>query len=134
MEKDLIKFNDNIKVISKDINEYTDEKGNMYIIPTGQLLCSCTYMELDKSEYTVAKFNNQIEDLEYNEIEVERASRKYDRTKKQEDMYILENKKIKVKQVWVVTNGLKISKSFTNKEDALKLAKEINEMMLKDII
>ena len=35
MEKDLIKFNENITKISKDIAKYEDTKGNYTLIPIG---------------------------------------------------------------------------------------------------
>lgn len=130
MERDLIKFNEKVEIINKDLAKYEDEKGNMYIIPTGQLVCNCSYMELDKNEYKLAVFNQQVEDQEYSEIKIKRPSSKYERTKKEEDRWIIEDKELLIKQVWLVSNGLKISKSFAIKEDAIKYTEENNNEIL----
>ena len=54
MERDLIKFNENITKVTKEIAKYEDEKGNYMLIPTGQLLCNVEYMELDEISYKKA--------------------------------------------------------------------------------
>ena len=131
MEKDLVKFMENVTFINKDVSQYEDEKGNHYIIPNGQLVCSCSYMELSKPEYEKALFNSQIERLDYNIIEITRPSSKFERTKKEEDRWIIEDKKIKARQVYLVSNGLKISKSYINKEEALKETVKINQKILR---
>lgn len=132
MEKDLIKFYDNISKINKDMCEYEDEKGNSYIIPVGQLLCSCTYNELDKNEFTIALYNKLVDkDLPYEESKIKRAVSKEEITKNKEDKYTLTEKEVIVKKVWLVQNGLKISKSFTNKEEALELLHKINKDILE---
>ena len=131
METNLINFMKNITNINKDISVYNDnDKGILFYVNTIQLLAKVDYLELSSEEYKKAKFEKKIEDLEYNITEVERPQSKYARTKKEEDMYIIENAKVKVRQVWNVSNPIGVYKSFTNKEEALKLAEEIN----KDII
>lgn len=132
MEKDLVKFYDNISKINKDLAEYEDEKGNSYIIPMGQLFCNCSYNEFDKNEFTIAVFNKIVDDsIEYQEEKIKKAVSKQEVTKDIKDKYILTDKEVIVKKVWVVQNGLKISKSFNNKEDALKLLHKINNDLLK---
>lgn len=131
METNLINFMKNITNINKDISVYNDnDKGILFYVNTIQLLAKVDYLELSSEEYKKAKFEKKIEDLEYNITEVERPQSKYARTKKEEDMYIIENAKVKVRQVWNVSNPIGVYKSFINKEEALKLAEEIN----KDII
>ena len=132
MEKDLIKFYENITKINKEMCEYEDELGNSYIVPIGQLLCSCTYNELDKNEFTIALYNKLVDkDLPYEETKIKRAVSKEEITKNKEDKYTLTEKEVVVKKVWLVQNGLKISKSFTNKEEALDLLHKINKDILE---
>lgn len=132
MEKDLIKFYDYIAKINKELVEYEDDKGNSYIIPIGQVLCNCTYNELDKNEYTMAVYNKMVDDrLKYEETKIKRAVSKQEVTKDPADKYTLTEKEVVVKKVWVVQNGLKICKSFTNKEEAMKVLHKINTDILK---
>ena len=132
MEKDLVKFYENLRKINKDMVEYEDEKGNSYIIPVGQLICNCSYNELDKNEYTIAVYNKLVDDsLDYEEAKVKRAVSKQEVTKDPADKYTLTEKEVIVKKVWIVQNALKISKSFTNKEEAMKLLHEINKKMFE---
>lgn len=132
MEKDLVKFYDNISKINKDLAEYEDEKGNSYIIPMGQLFCSCSYNEFDKNDFTIAAFNKIVDtNIEYQEEKIKKAVSKQEVTKDVKDKYTLTEKEVIVKKVWVVQNGLKISKSFNNKEDALDLVHKINNELLK---
>ena len=132
MEKDLVKFYENLKKINKDMVEYEDEKGNSYIIPVGQLICNCSYNELDKNEYTIAVYNKLVDDsLDYEEAKVKRAVSKQEVTKDPADKYTWTEKEVIVKKVWIVQNALKISKSFTNKEEAMKLLHEINKKMFE---
>ena len=130
MEKDLVKFMKNITFLNKDMSEYMDEKGNYYIIPNGQLICSCTYNELTKQEYERALFEMQIDKLDYETEKVKRPASKYARTKKEEDRYKIEDATVMIYKVWQVSNGLKKSKSFTNKKEAVELATKINDEVL----
>lgn len=131
MEKDLIKFMENVKPINKDLSLYEDDnKGVMFYLNTVQLLTKVESLELDKKEYTVKKFEGGIEDLEYDIIEVERPVSKYNITKKEEDKYTITNSKVAVRKVYNVSNAIGIYKSFTNKNDAMKLAKDINKNII----
>lgn len=131
MEKDLIKFMENVKPINKDLSLYEDDnKGVMFYLNTVQLLTKVESLELDKKEYTVKKFEGGIEDLEYDIIEVERPVSKYNITKKEEDKYTITNSKVAVRKVYNVSNAIGIYKSFTNKDDAMKLAKDINKNII----
>lgn len=131
MEKDLIKFMENVKPINKDLSLYEDDnKGVMFYLNTVQLLTKVESLELDKQEYTVKKFEGGIEDLEYDIIEVERPVSKYNITKKEEDKYTITNSKVAVRKVYNVSNAIGIYKSFTNKDDAMELAKDINKNII----
>lgn len=131
MEKDLIKFYDNVEVINKDLSRYEDNKGNMFILNTINLLARVDYMELTKEEYKVAKFQQKIEDLDYSIINVTKVVPKNEITKKEEDKYTLLDKKVSVRQIWNVSNPYGVFKSYTNKDEAVKYAKEVNEKILK---
>lgn len=131
MEKDLIKFYNNIEVINKDLSKYEDNKGNMFILNTINLLTRVDYMELTKEEYKVAKFQQKIEDLDYSIINVTKVVPKNEITKKEEDKYTLVDKEVSVRQIWNVSNPYGVFKSYTNKEEAVKYVKEVNEKILK---
>lgn len=131
MEKDLIKFYDNIEVINKDLSKYEDNKGNMFILNTINLLARVDYMELTKEEYKVAKFQQKIDDLDYSIINVTKVVPKNEITKKEEDKLTLVDKEVSVRQIWNVSNPYGVFKSYTNKEEAVKYAKEVNEKILE---
>lgn len=131
MEKDLIKFYDNVEVINKDLSKYEDNKGNMFILNTINLLARVDYMELTKEEYKVAKFQQKIEDLDYSMTNIKRVVSKNEITKKDEDKYTLVDKEVSVRQIWNVSNPYGVFKSYTDKDEAVKYAKEVNEKILK---
>ena len=131
MEKDLIKFYDNIEIINKDLSKYEDNKGNMFILNTINLLARVDYMELTKEEYKVAKFQQKIDDLDYSMTNIKRVVSKNEITKKEEDKYTLVDKEVSVRQIWNVSNPYGVFKSYTNKDEAVKYAKEVNEKILK---
>lgn len=131
MERDLIKFNKNITKVTKEITKYEDEKGNYMLIPTGQLLCNVEYMELDEISYKKALFEMIIDkDGEYNKITITKPVDKYTKTKNEKDKGTIIDAEVEVSQVWVVKNGLGLTKSFNNKEKALSYVEEINNKYL----
>lgn len=132
MERDLIKFNENITKVTKEIAKYEDEKGNYTLIPVAQLLCNIEYMELDEIMYKKALFEKIIDkDLECNEIEITKVVDKSTITGNKKDQGIIVDSKVKAKQVWVVKNGLGLTKSFNNKDKALELVNELNNKYLE---
>lgn len=132
MERDLIKFNENITKVTKEITKYEDEKGNYMLIPTGQLLCNIEYMELDEISYKKALFEMIIDkDVEYNKITITKPVDKYTKTKNEKDKGTIIDAEVEVSQVWVVKNGLGLTKSFNNKEKALSSVEEINNKYLE---
>ena len=132
MERDLIKFNKNITKVTKEIAKYEDEKGNYMLIPTGQLLCNVEYMELDEISYKKALFEMIIDkDVEYNKITITKPVDKYTKTKNEKDKGTIIDAEVEVSQVWVVKNGLSLTKAFDNKEKALSRVEEINNKYLE---
>lgn len=132
MERDLIKFNKNITKVTKEIAKYEDEKGNYMLIPTGQLLCNVEYMELDEISYKKALFEMIIDkDVEYNKITITKPVDKYTKTKNEKDKGTIIDAEVEVSQVWVVKNGLGLTKAFNVKEEALKLVEELNNKYLE---
>ena len=132
MERNLIKFNKNITKVTKEISKYEDEKGNYMLIPTGQLLCNVEYMELDEISYKKALFEKIIDkDVEYNKITITKPVDKYTKTKNEKDKGTIIDAEVEVSQVWVVKNGLGLTKAFNVKKEALKLVEELNNKYLE---
>ena len=132
MERDLIKFNENIAKVTKEIAKYEDEKGNYTLIPVAQLLCNIEYMELDEITYKKALFEKIIEkDVEYNKIKTTKVVDKSTITHNKKDQGTLVDNEVEVSQVWVVKNGIGLTKAFANKEKALSYVEEINNKYLE---
>lgn len=126
MKDNIVDFMNKIEIINKDYSRYVDkEKGIIFSLNTVQLLPRLDYMELDKTQYETDKFEQKIDNLEYNIINIDKPTSKYARTKKVEDKFIIENQKVAVRQVWNVINALGLHKSFTTKEEAMKLYEEL---------
>lgn len=132
MERDLIKFNRNITKLTKEIAKYEDEKGNYMLIPTGQLLCNVEYMELDEISYKKALFEMIIDkDIEYNKIIITKPVDKYTKTKNEKDKGTIIDAEVEVSQVWIVKNGLGLTKAYNVKEEALKVVNDLNNKYLE---
>ena len=132
MERDLIKFNERVSKLTKEIAKYEDEKGNYMLIPTGQLLCNVEYMELDEISYKKALFEKIIEkDVEYNKITITKPVDKYTKTKNEKDKGTIIDAEVEVSQVWVVKNGLGLTKAYDSKEKAIEYVEGLNEETLK---
>lgn len=132
MQYSLEEFMNNIEIMNKDLSLFKDnEKGIMFFINTVNLLTRVDYMELDKKQYEVAVFGKKIEKLEYNEITTTKPVPKNEITKRDEDKYTLVDKEFTAKQVWNVSNNAGVFKSFTNKDEAIKYAEEINNKIIE---
>ena len=132
METNLINFMEKIQILNKDLVIYKDiKKGIIFPLNTVHLLARLDYLELDKQEYTISKFQKKIEDLEYNIINIKRPVPKNEITKKDEDKYTIVEKEVAVRQVWNVSNSAGAYKSFANKDEAIGYANKINEEILK---
>ena len=132
MERDLIKFNENITKVTKEIAKYEDEKGNYTLIPVGQLLCNIEYMELDEIMYKKALFENIIEKgVEYNKIKTTKVVDKSTITHNKKDQGTLVDNEVEVSQVWIVKNGIGITKAYDEKVRALQVVNELNNKYLE---
>ena len=129
MERDLSKFMKNITIKNKDIAVYEDEEGNLFNTNTIKLLTSVEVMKLPKTEYKKAVFEQRIDDLEYDDTVITIPVPKNTITKKDEDKYTLVDKEMNAKVIYNVSNQIGLHKSFTNKEEALELAKRINHLV-----
>ena len=138
-ELDLEEFMKNITIEDKNFSQYEDIKGNYFELNTVQLITRVDYLELETekigktgaSEYEQALFSQKINDLKYNKKNIKKKVPKSEITGKKEDMYIITEKKTEVVEVWNVSNPYGAFKSFTDKKEALKLAKEINKSVKK---
>lgn len=134
-ELDLEEFMKNINIENKNFSQYEDIKGNYFELNTVQLLTRVDYLELGTekigehgaSEYEQALFTKKINNLDYNHKEIKKPVPKSEITGKDEDKFTITEKKSEIVEVWNVSNPYGAFKSFTNKKDALKLAKSINE-------
>lgn len=132
MERDLIKFNENITKVTKEIAKYEDEKGNYTLIPVAQLLCNIEYMELDEIMYKKALFEKIIEkDVKYNKIKITKVADKSTITHNKKDQGTLVDNEVEVSQVWVVKNGIGITKAYDEKVRALQVVNELNNKYLE---
>lgn len=132
MERDLIKFNENITKVTKEIAKYEDEKGNYTLIPVAQLLCNIEYMELDEIMYKKALFEKIIEkDTKYNKIKTTKVVDKSTITHNKKDQGTLVDNEVEVSQVWVVKNGIGLTKAYDEKVRALQVVNELNNKYLE---
>lgn len=132
MERDLIKFNENITKLTKEIAKYEDSKGNVALLNIGQLMCGCEYMELDEPMYKKALFEKIIDKgTEYNKIKINKVVDKSTITKNKKDQGTLIDTQVEVSQVWVIKNGIGLTKAFDNKEKALQLLNELNNKYME---
>ena len=132
VNNDLVEFMKHLTVLNKDFSEYEDtEKGNKYMIPNSYIFARCDYLELTNDELKKERFEQHIDksDLKFNYIESTRPKPKYEITKIEADKYVITDVKVKVNQIWLVSNGMKMVKSFNNKEEALKLVDSINDKL-----
>lgn len=134
MLNDIKEFMEKIIIKGKEFSIYNDEeKGVIFPFNTIHLLARLDYMELDKEQYISAKFQKKIEDLEYNIINVKKPVPKNEITGKDEDKTTIVEKEVAVRQVWNVSNSLGAFKSFTDKDEAIKLVNEINNMIFENL-
>ena len=125
-------FMKNVTIKDKNFSFYEDEK-TYFSMSTVGLLAKVEYIEADKNQYETMLFEQKIDKLDYEIITIDRPTPKFLRTKKEEDKKIIENVKTSVRVIYNVSNNVGIKKSFINKDDAFKLAKEINKMVLNNL-
>lgn len=128
----LDEFMENVEILGKEFSIYTDEeKGVSFPLNTVHLLTRVDMLELTKEEYTSAKFQKKIDDLDYKIVNIKKAVPKNEITGKDEDKFTITEKEVAVRKVWNVSNSAGAFKSYTNKKEAMKKAKEINEKVFE---
>ena len=124
----LDEFMEKVEILGKEFSIYTDEeKGVSFPLNTVHLLTRVDMLELTKEEYTSAKFQKKIDDLDYEITNVKRAVPKNEITKKDEDKYTITEKEVAVRKIWNVSNTAGAFKSFIDKEEAMGYSKKINK-------
>lgn len=133
MEKDFMLFNNNIENIgNKEICRYQDSKGNYLLLNIASLLVSVSYEVLDDVHYKTAVFEGRIDKkLKLNKTTVTKKVDKSTLTHKDKDKGIIIDTEVIGYEVWTISNSLRITKSFNNKDEALEIAKEYNEKYLE---
>jgi hypothetical protein len=132
MTKNLDEFYECIDLINKDISTYTDKDFNYSVLPTAGLLVAVDYNELNKQQWEIAKFNQDIpKDFEAEIEKIDRTVNKYDLTHKEKDKFTLTTKKEAIRKVWFVMNQFKVKKAFKDGKEALDYAKKINNPILE---
>lgn len=132
MTRNLDDFYKSINIINKDFSIYQDNDWNYSVLPTAGLLVAVDYNELNKQQWEIAKFNQDIpKDFISDIVEKEKAICKYDITHDEKDKYTITTKKEAVRKVWFVMNQFKVKKAFNDGEKALKYAEEINKPILE---
>ena len=128
MEKRLDKFMNKVKIQNKDISEYFDEeRGELFVFNTVQLLTRVEKLELDEAQLNTALFEMKVDKLAYEQSFIERPTPKERITKNPKDRFTLTNEKVKVSNVWNVVNNMGLFKSFNDKDRAIQFARSINE-------
>lgn len=137
MIKDLEEYYKHIKYINDRVAEYEDEEGNYFQVTPSNLLVAVQYQALNKQEYEQAVFQQLVpKDIICKEIDIDKIIPKNEVTHNDKDKFTLTTIKQKAKQVWFVMNSVGIKKAYNDKEEALKVAKEINKKIFEvcDII
>ncbi len=135
MEQNLDEFKKHINILNKEFSFYEDyEKGVIIPFNTVHLLVRLEKLELDKNQYESAKFQKQIDDLDYSIVNVKRPVPKNEITGKDEDKTTIVSKEVACRQVWNVSNSLGAKKSFVKKDEAIAYAKNINDEVKKILI
>lgn len=133
LTENLTEYMSKVTITNKDVSEYKDEdNGTRYIVPTGQLLGKLDYLELTEKELETAKYKLMVDKhIEYKTTMKDRPVIKSEITGKEKDKNTIVDSKVKVYQIWNVSNGLGVKQSFDNKEDAIKLYEDIKEKVIK---
>lgn len=132
MIKDLEEYYKHIKYINDRVAEYEDEEGNYFQVTPSNLLVAVQYQALNKQEYEQAVFQQLVpKDIICKEVDIDKIIPKNEVTHNDKDKFTLTTIKQKAKQVWFVMNSVGIKKAYNDKEEALKVAKEINKKIFE---
>lgn len=125
-EKDLVKFNENLKYINNELVKYEDEKGNLKLLNIGALMCQVQFLRVTETGKKMMLFNKEIsKDMKFN--------KEFAIIPQKDEKNPLKVKEVEtqVELMWKVQNGLGFSTVFNNKEEAIKYAEDINNLVLE---
>lgn len=125
-EKDLIKFNENLKYINNELVKYEDEKGNLKLLNIGALMCQVQFLRVTETGKKMMLFNKEVsKDMKFN--------KEFAMIPQKDEKNPLKVKEVEtqVELMWKVQNNLGFSTIFNNKEEALKYAEDINKSVLE---
>lgn len=124
-EKDLIKFNENLKYINNELVKYEDEEGNLKLLNIGSLMCQVQFLRVTQTAKRVMMFNKEIsKDMKFNKELAMIPQRDEKNPLKVKEV------ETQVELMWKVQNGFGFSTVFNNKEEAIKYAEDINNLVL----
>ena len=130
--ENLLEFMNKVDIKCKEIAIYINtKKGLSYPLSLAHLLCRVDYLELGKEELAKAKFEEKIENRDYQMYDCEKLVPKSDITKNKEDAFTWTKKTYKGTHIWNVSNQVGIHTTFENQEEAFKLCEEINNKIIE---
>ena len=101
-------------------------------VPWSFLLCGCEYLELDEVSYKKSLFEKIVDkNIKYNKIKITKTVDKSTITHNKKDQGTLVDNEVEVSQVWVVKNGIGLTKAFNSMDKALELVNELNNKYLE---
>lgn len=127
IEERLESFMDHIVYKNDRYCEYVNkDEGLSYTLNIPNLICRVDKLKLDETELAIALTKNQIEQKEYEKVDIVKLVPKSEITKDKKDNTTLTEKKTKGVIIYNVSNQIGIHNSYDNVEDAFKLKDEIN--------
>lgn len=133
-DESLLEFMEKVDIKCKEVVIYQNkEKGLCYPLSIAHLLCRVDYLELGKEELEKAKFEEKIDNKEYQMYDCEKLVPKSDITKDKKDAMTLTKKTYKGTHIWNVSNQVGIHTTFEDMESAFKLCDEINNKIIENL-
>lgn len=128
IEERLEEFSKHVEIINDKYAEYVNrEKGLRYVLNTPSLLCRVDKLTLDTNELAVAKFKQQIENKDYELVDITKLVPKSEVTKDDKDKFTLVDKKTKGVILYNVTNQIGIHNTYTSQNQAFELCESLNK-------
>ena len=132
MTTDLVEYYKNITYINKDVAVYEDNEGNYFNVSPVSLFVGVQYNKLNSKQYEQAVFNQIVpKDMICRDVDIIEVVPKSEITKNTKDQFTLVDKKVKGKEFWLVQNSMGMKKVYSDKESAMKQAKEINKKIFE---
>ena len=124
---DLKKFNETVETLENKLARYSDDEGNILILPLSGLICKCEHLKVDESNKVQMEFNKEIpKELELNKVTVTTQVFKNTITGNKRDRNTIVDQEVEVYELWRVTNGLGMKLVFNNQEEAVNYCNDIN--------